>query len=247
MVDFIIQVVGKAVAVRANFDTTKQFCKDYLWDGEPDFSVEITAEDLAYERAESEARGQRDSAAYLEVTALLRKISGKLPEYGALMFHGSAVAVDGVGYLFTAPSGTGKSTHTRLWRQLLGERAVMINDDKPFLQICEEGVMVCGSPWTGKHRLGTNTCVPLKAICLLERGEANRIRPIHAREAVPVLLQQSGRPRDVRLIPLYMELLDRLASHVTFYRLQCNMDPCAAQVACEAMLSTTGKQDAALL
>ena len=89
--------------------------------------------------------------------------------YDTILFHGSAVAVDGIGYLFTAKSGTGKSTHTRLWRELFGERAVMLNDDKPLIKVSENGIIVYGTPWDGKHRLSTNTFVPLKGICFMSK------------------------------------------------------------------------------
>lgn len=235
MVNFTIRAAGFTAAVRANYETTRLFCEDYLWEGEQDYSVEITAADIAYERAERADRGLEESEAYLEITALLRKISENLPAYGALMFHGSAVAVDGVCYLFTAPSGTGKSTHTRLWRQLLGQRAVMVNDDKPFLRIGEEEILVCGSPWTGKHRLGANISVPLKAVCILKRGEENSIQPITPREALVALLQQSARPRDSKLVGRYMELLDRMAKQVTFYRLFCTESLNAARLSYQTM------------
>ena len=156
-----------------------------------------------------------------------------------LVFHGSVVAVDGQGYLFTAKSGTGKSTHTRFWRQVFGDRAVMVNDDKPFLRFTEEGVLVCGSPWSGKHGLDTNITVPLKAVCILERDPENHIRPIAARDALFMLLQQSNRPLDKTLMPKYLELVDRLAAGTRFWRMECNLDPEAARVAHEAMSAVT--------
>jgi hypothetical protein len=175
------------------------------------------------------------SDAYLETLALLRKVTEALLDFDTILFHGSVIAVDGVAYLFTAKSGTGKSTHTRLWREMLGEKAVMVNDDKPFLQITGENVVACGSPWMGKHRLGSNIQVPLKAICILERGETNEIWRIQPKEAVQMLLQQSSRPMDPRKMPKYLDLMDALSQKVAFYRLRCNMDPEAARIAYEAM------------
>ena len=238
MVDFRIRAAARIAAARTAREAARSFCGNYLCAEEPDFLVEVTAADISYERAEQARLGLPDtgtSDAYLEIVALLRKISEKLIEYDTLLFHGSCVAVDGVGYLFTAPSGTGKSTHTRLWREMLGDRAVMVNDDKPFLEILEAVVTAWGSPWNGKHNLDTNTGVPLKAICVLERGEENRVRQIPAKEALAELFRQSARPRDPRLIPRYMDLLDALAARVTFYRLRCDMAPDAARVAYEAM------------
>ena len=66
--------------------------------------------------------------------------------------------------MFTAPSGTGKSTHARLWREAFGERVVMINDDKPLLLVRPEGVTVYGTPFRGKHGLGGDRSAPLRAI-----------------------------------------------------------------------------------
>ena len=152
-----------------------------------------------------------------------------------LLFHGSAVAVDGVAYLFIAKSGTGKSTHTRLWREMLGERAVMVNDDKPFLRVTAEEILVYGSPWNGKHRLGRNTIVPLRSICILERGAQNRIERISAGKVLPALLQQSNRPANAAMVPKYMELLDAVASRVDFYRMQCNIEMEAASISFRTM------------
>ena len=242
MDQFTMKIAGQVVYVDAQNPSTREYCKEYLCEGEPDFAVEITPEDIDLEHkiAEQERiveglppHGFRNSQ--LESTALQRKLAEKLFEYDTLVFHGSVVAVDGEGYLFTAKSGTGKSTHTRLWREMLGDRAVMVNDDKPFLRVLSDRIEVCGSPWNGKHGLGNNVEVPLKAICILERGEQNEIHEISAKEAVVMLLQQSNRPKQPQLMLKYMELLEGIAGKTAFYRLRCNMDPEAAQVSYRAM------------
>jgi len=242
MINFTVCLAGRAVAVNAMFESTRDYCEKYICQEEAAFSVTITPEDIAFEREKSiredrlEGKKPREfSDSYLETIAVQRKIAEGLFHYDTLLFHGSVVAVDGEAYLFTAKSGTGKSTHTRFWRELFGQRAVMVNDDKPFLRITDEGVQVYGSPWNGKHGLGSNISAPLKAICLLERGKENQIQKISAKEAVFMLLQQSNRPMQPRLMPKYLELVDALSAGVAFYRMQCNMDPMAAQVAYNAM------------
>ena len=237
-----MQAAGRVVAVSALFKSTRDFCAAYLCDGKPELSVTITQQDIDAEREKAikedalEGLPERKLRGHqLERTAVQRKIAEGLFAYDTLLFHGSVVAVDGEAYLFTAKSGTGKSTHTRLWRELFGDRAVMVNDDKPFLRITDEGVLAYGSPWNGKHGLGSNICVPLKAICILQRGEQNEIRRISANEAVPAMLQQSNRPMQTKWLPKYMELLDKLSGKLAFYRLSCTIDPQAAVVAYEAM------------
>ncbi len=242
MVEFTLEAAGIPVGVRALFAGTKDYCRKFLTQAAPAFSVEITPADLDLEREKTakeealEGLPVRDPTdAQLELTAVLRKVTQGLLQKDVLLFHGSVVAVDGNAYLFTAKSGTGKSTHTRLWRQLLGERAVMVNDDKPFLQITEQGIIAWGSPWNGKHDLSSRMGVPLKAICILERSPENRICRIPAAEAVKMLIQQSSRPRDGQWLPKYLELVDRLSAGVTFYRMGCNMDIQAAEMAYGAM------------
>ena len=242
MRDFTIQLAGRVVAVSAIEETVWRFFQEYMCEEKPDFTVAITAEDIEFEREKSiredalEGHAPRVySNAYLETIAIQRKVAEKLFDYDTLLFHGSVVSVDGEAYLFTAKSGTGKSTHTRLWRELLGDRAVMVNDDKPFLQITENGIIAYGSPWNGKHKLGANISVPLKAICLLEQGKENCIEKISPKDTLFMLIQQSNRPQSSRKMPQYLALLDALSQRANFYRLKCNMDPQAAIMAYEAM------------
>ena len=236
------RIANSTIAITAQYPDVHALCADYRAEGAVDFSVETDAADIAFEREKSareDARAgiptRRFSDGYLETLAVYRKIAERLPAYGAVLFHGSCVAVDGAGYLFTARSGTGKSTHARLWRELLGDRAVTINDDKPILRAADGGVLVCGTPWDGKHRLSCNRSVPLRGIALLERAAENRIEPISPRAAYPMLLQQVYRPRDSAALQQTLTLLDRLAAAVPLWRLGCNMSPEAARVSYEAM------------
>ena len=238
MVEFSIRLAGLVISVAAQYPSTEVFCRDYLSAAPADLAVSVRPADIDAEREKSAQENgtnggpvYRHSSAYLETLALYRKIAERLPEYDTMLFHGSAIAVDGCAYLFTAKSGTGKSTHTRLWRNMLGPRAVMVNDDKPLLRFSDTGFQVCGTPWNGKHRLSANIAVPLNAVCLLERSAENRIVPVSFREAFPLLLQQTYRPSDPAAMGKTLELIDRLGHSTALYRLQCNMDPSAAETA----------------
>lgn len=240
--NFTIKLAGKNIGIAAINGYVREYCRDYRTEDKPDFEIAISQSDIAYERERSAAEDKKEgipvhsySDSYLETLAVYRKIADKLVDYDTILFHGSAVAVDGVGYLFTAKSGTGKSTHTRLWRELLGERAVMINDDKPLTSVSKSGIMIYGTPWDGKHRLSTNMCVPLKALCILERAEENRIVPITKKDAYPMLLQQVYRPTDAGGMMKTLAIVDRLAAGVKLYRLGCNMDISAAMTAYNEM------------
>ena len=200
-----------------------------------------TQNDIAFEKQETESEYAYEGLAVpnfpkdiLEITAVYRKIGEKMPDYNTVIFHGSAIAVDGQGYLFTAKSGTGKSTHTKLWRQLLKEKAIMINDDKPLIHIGET-ITIYGTPYNGKHRLGNNISVPLKAICILKRSKENHIKPISKTEAYTMLLQQVYRPHNINQLTKTLQLVDKMADKVQLYQLECNMDITAAEIAYKAM------------
>ncbi|MBQ5349498.1 MAG: hypothetical protein IIU41_00465 [Oscillospiraceae bacterium] len=230
------------IAVRSLFRDVHDYCAEFHTDAEADFAVETSAEDIAFERtraAASDAALGRPSRAYtdgyLEELAVYRKIAERLPLYDTVLFHGSALAADGEGYLFTAPSGTGKSTHARLWRELLGDRVVMINDDKPLLRVTEEGVTVYGTPFRGKHGLGGDVSAPLRSIGLLSRGEENDVRTITASDAFPRLLRQAYRPSDGPALKATLAILERLARTVRFFDMKCNTDVSAAAAAFGAM------------
>ena len=235
------KIADKVVEVTSIYDEVHKYCADYQTDENVDYSVTTTQADIDFEREKSahedEIEGiptRQFTDSYLEELAVYRKIAEKMLDFDTVLFHGSVVAVDGVGYLFTAKSGTGKSTHTRLWREYFGERAVMVNDDKPLLHIADT-VTAYGTPYNGKHRLGSNISVPLKAICILNRSADNHIEPISFEQAYNMLLQQVYRPADMLKMAKTLELVDRLADSVKLYRLGCNMDISAAQVAFEGM------------
>lgn len=239
---FCMALAEQSIGVNALFDETRAFCRSYLTDATPSFHVDVTPGDIAFEREKSrreailEGRAPSDySDSYLETLAVYRKIAAGLLRHDTLLFHGSVVAVDGAAYLFTAKSGTGKSTHTRLWQKQFGARAVMVNDDKPLLRLEEQGVTVYGTPWDGKHHRSTNIACPLKAICILSRGETNHIRPIDKKTALPMLCQQSYRPTEPAALQKTLSLVDRLGSSVRLYHLRCNMEPEAALVAYDGM------------
>jgi hypothetical protein len=149
--------------------------------------------------------------------------------------HGSAICVDGKGYIFTAVSGTGKSTHTGLLRTLLGDRAVMVNDDKPFLHVAEDQTYVCGTPWMGKHSLGDNIIVPLAGIFFLHRSESNELTRISPDAAITKMISQCHRPFDPDKMIKTLDLVDHVLSTVPLYDFGCNMDISAAEVSYNGM------------
>ena len=236
-----MQVAGIVFRVICQYASTERFCRDYLTREEAAETICITPEDIEGESRRLLSKknpGEMLEASTpdaLERVQLCRRIAELLPKYDRVLFHGSSLAVDGRGVLFTAKSGTGKSTHARFWRESFGDRVRMINDDKPFLHIGEDGVTVYGTPWRGKHSLGENTQAPLEAIYFVNRGQENLVQSVSSRELYPLLLQQTYTPDDPVAMGKTLALVERLSSSVKLLKLYCNLDPQAAQVALDAL------------
>lgn len=239
LIHFKVRMAELPVEVFCQFESTKEYCRDYLRedDAAPELVVTLSEAVLAEEQRQLRAKADpgAENRNVVENYSLCRALAEFLPSRDRVLFHGSSLAIDGQGVLFTAKSGTGKSTHTRLWREVFGERVVMINDDKPFLHIGPEETRICGTPWRGKHRLGTNLSAPLRAICIVCRGEENQTLRLTPREALPTLLQQIYMPEDPGMLRQTLALADRLSRTVPVYRLYCNMEPEAARVAYEGL------------
>lgn len=242
MAEFTIRIAGQTAGVSSLFESTRDYCRNYLTEEQPQYHIAVTREDLAFEQEalrqealEEGIRIRRFPDPFLERAAIQRKLAEHLFDRDILMTHGSTVAVDGKAYLFTAKCGIGKSTHTRLWRQVFGQRAVMVNDDKPFLKLTAAGILACGSPWSGKHGLDTNVALPLQGICILTRGKENRIQRIAPEEAMPMLLHQSYCPAEQSRRARFEELVRLLAERTPLWRMECNQDLAAAEVSYNAM------------
>ena len=155
-----------------------------------------------------------------------------LPFSGTFL-HSSAVLLDGKAYLFSANSGTGKSTHTEKWCRLFGAR--YLNDDKPALRLVDGIWMAYGTPWSGKNDLSSPEGAPVGGIAFLKRGEENAIRSMSAQEAVPLLMRQSQWKLTMEQMDKQLKLADHLLCNVPIWELTCRNDDDAARLSCRVM------------
>ena len=157
-------------------------------------------------------------------------------DFDGLMLHASAVAVDGKAYLFSGPSGMGKSTHTRLWQQIFGEKAVVFNDDKPALRRINGVWYAYGTPWCGKDGINVNLKAPLAGICFLRRGQDNIIRRLDALEASSYVISQTMRRfKDGVMLDKMLTQVDRLVTDIPIYELYNQPVPEAARLSYATM------------
>ncbi len=247
---FTMKLAGLSVRVECRDPWVREFCDAYVCPDpvpEPDFCVGTTEEQVRAQCAEAQTMGGSIETAYAESLCLYREIAERLPYYDRFVFHGACIALDGKGYLFTAPSGTGKSTHILLWRQYFGNRVRIVNGDKPILHLLPDGsAEVCSTPWAGKERWQRNRTVPLAGLCVLERGTFNRTEPLDVLSHPELLVRQTYLPQDARAAGRTLELLGRLgaAGGVRFCRLWCDMSEEAVRVSWEGLTGKKLTQDA---
>ncbi len=150
--------------------------------------------------------------------------ANRLAHLGGLVMHGSSIRYNGKGIVFSAPSGTGKSTHTGLWKQYYGTCVEHINDDKPAIRFDGDTPVVYGTPWSGKTDTNANISAPLHAIVFLEQAPENHIQALSVEEAIVRIHRETVRPfYDEQLGLKVLETTERLIGSVPIFLLQCTI------------------------
>ena len=142
--------------------------------------------------------------------------------------------------MFTARSGTGKTTHAQLWLKNI-KNSFILNGDKPLLRVTDDAVLACGTPWNGKEDYGTNMILPLRAICFLSRDTVNHIESLPVAKALPGLYHQMHLCEGFEEMEKQLALLGEIVGRVELYHLGCNMENDAALVSCEEMSRHTSE------
>lgn len=232
MFEFTVNFADLVIGAKTIFDFSYNFCKDYLTDEKPIFSV---ATNNAMIDKEIEISPYNPSRPYAESICLYREIAEKLPLYDRCVFHGASIEYEGNGYIFTAVSGTGKTTHIKLWQKFLGEENVkIVNGDKPIIHITDEGSTVYATPYAGKENYQNHSSAPLKAICVIRRGEQNKIVKATPSDVLTEVIKQVYRPLNTDSAIKTLELLDRILK-LPIYILYCNISEQAVKTSFEEL------------
>lgn len=160
--------------------------------------------------------------------------------HGMLLIHASTIVYHGKAVMFLAESGTGKSTHSRMWLESI-PGAQLLNDDAPALRVNDNGsVTAYGTPWSGKTPCYRNESYPLAAMVRIRRAPSNEIRrldTLHSFGAVlpsclPTLQQEE------RMLDRLCDVLSPVVAAVPVYMLDCLPDHDAARTSCNAIFGT---------
>lgn len=228
-----IKLADITIGIENKYTYVEQLCSDYLTDEEPLFTVSATEEELLRER---EANEIKTSRGYVESIVIYRKIAERLPAFDAVVFHGAVLNYCGSAFLFTAKSGVGKTTHTRLWLSRFGDKVHYLNGDKPIIRLIDGKPYVFGTPYKGKEGYGVNESAPLCGIVFVERGEVNETFSIAPEQAVLKLVTQLYVPKRGTEAVKALSIADSLIGGVRLVGLRCNMDIEAAEVAHRALI-----------
>ena len=245
MTSFTVKFADTVIGIRSSREDFSYYFRYFPSDETPQFYVEATAEEI--EKMKAALKKREDFAALspkkldevAEFCVLHEQIARRLLGDGVLLIHGSAVADKNGAYLFIAPSGTGKSTHTALWIKVYDNKYYIINDDKPMLRLTEDGVTIYATPWgmAGKPRRGEAT--RLKAIISLERGEENRIWQVDSKSFFAEVIKASLRGNTPKEAVQILTLEQKVLENVVCCKMTCNMDPEAAVMSHDFLTALT--------
>lgn len=234
-----IQLAGHLIALCGGGSVHQSFWDGYLAapsDAEPEITISVSKNCV---NGTAVVPGKRSRFVLVH-----KAISDFLLAKSVLTVHASALLFDGKAYLFCAPSGTGKSTHARLWREAFGERVSMISDDQPLVRIEENCIFACGSPYNGKAKLGANIEAPIGGICVCLRGKENLIERLSPAQATLDLAPTVYIPNEPDPASKALLLIKRLAQNVPVYRHFFNQEPNAAEYAMKRLTGSAGADSA---
>jgi len=217
---FTVLISGLTFRITCRHDGIRNEMKDFLCDDVADaISVSPTEEDIAYEKES----GESSSDYICEKFAVLRKIAEIALDNNRMLIHGACIEYRGKGFFFTAPSGTGKTTHVLLWKDYLGDDVRIINGDKPIFSFGDP-ITVYGTPWGGKEGYYLNDSVPLSAVIVMKQGSTNSIERLSAADAFLSLYGQAYLGNaDKNATARILTNMKKIVQKVPVYRLTCDI------------------------
>lgn len=227
----VFKIADIAFEIESKNKEVMRFLAPYACDERAQAEIKISDEDIEYERR----FGCNTDGFALEATAILRKVCDTLLyRFDGMFLHAATVIYDGGAYAFSAPSGTGKTTHILKWKKLFGDKARILNGDKLFLRCRGGDIVAYGNPWQGKEDLGENLNCPLKSIFVIKRDETNFVKKLSAIEALVSLVDSTLFPKDRDGRNKQLDFLEKLVSNVKVFELHCNLEDEAVYTALAA-------------
>ncbi len=225
----IYEIAGLSVDYSCQFDTLKNRSEKYLSKKTPDIKLSLPFDYFETKRSIF----PQTSDEILEYMGMGTLFYKELLSFDGFMLHASAVEYKNECYLFSAPSGIGKSTHTKMWLDVF-KGAEIVNDDKPAVRKIDGKYLAFGTPFSGKHDLSKNAGCQIKGVCFIDRGE-NQIKKITPQQAITPLFNQTIRPKEQDKMDCLCEIVNDFLENVPCYAMHCDVSEEAVKMAYEMM------------
>ena len=224
------KIADLIVEYTAKYDESKRLSEQFIYNGERETDITLSVTDKQLENMLSRSV-EGTTISGIENLAMSSEFNRAAIKYGVMLVHSSALVYEYGAYLFSADSGVGKSTHTKLWLKAFGDKVHIMNDDKPVVRLYDDHAQAYGTPFDGGSGIALNESYPLKAIIFIERGEQNSVRIPENKEIIQKLYFQTARMVNRETAEKMLVNLERLLHLTKFYVLTCNMDISAAYAA----------------
>lgn len=228
---FFLKVCGLNIQVNNIYEEIKNCSLEYMIEKtKPDIILETTEDEILKEVSADPRFGK----GYHEGAILFRKMCREILRYNAFFFHSAVVSYEGKGYVFTGKSGSGKTTHAMLWKEVFSD-AVIINGDKPMIRREKDGFFAYGTPWNGKEGLHKNTSVKIEGVFFIEQDDKNSVKKLSHKEVLEKVFSRTNYIREPELNVLLINLLESFVTEVPFYKFSCNLSRDAVYAAYKTM------------
>ena len=250
---FVILLAGVTIEIHSLHNTTKEIFDEYLLQSDycesPDIKIHINDKDIINEWKKTKRSNNKQYVVYgekyYEQFAVHRLICNKVVDYDTVLMHGAVVAYQGLGYMFTAPSGVGKTTRANIWlKEYSG--SYIVNGDKPLIHVYNDKIVAYGTPWCGKEHFGKNTSIPLHAIYIIERVDYNEeetIKRLDTNHAFFFFFYQLYSSDDINIRKKSLSILKTITKRVKIYLLRSKPTDHAIRLAYSASQGDLAKSN----
>lgn len=232
----IYKIADIVCKLKSNFKEFESKAKDYQYFGDEPPLIKFTIrEDYVRQKYDDKMLMSIGGLENIFMSDIFNK---KILKFNAIFLHSSAILYKGKAYLFSADSGVGKSTHTKLWIKKFGaENVQIINDDKPIIRFIDNDWYVYGSPFDGGTGINKNIRAKLGGIVFLERADENSIEVLDNNSIFSRIYKNTIKfSLDDEYAGYMLNTADKLIKENYFYLLKCNMNIESAEI-CEKFLT----------
>jgi len=214
---FTVEIAEIPINIDNRYEHIRILCQGYLTEKDPVVSITVTEEEI-----QKNAETQTGREGYDEVSCVFQQIANAIIPFDAFFLHAAVLAINGKGVAFAAKSGIGKTTRLNLWEEAFGDKAQIVNGDKPVLRFLDGQLYAYGTPWKGKEINGNNVRTPLNALCFLERSDEVSLQRISIPETLSRIFSQVFVPEDEQSRMHFLGLIDRMIQCTPCFLLKCN-------------------------